>query len=370
MGKLKVVFLSEEYISYMVKHCYCFALKSPQNMSRPYILLPEKINGHNYCVPFTSPKPSDYVTNPDGSLSVRGDKLNRMRFVGLNPGTGKNELLFSLVIDRMVPAVESEMILCDFNKRVCSKKKQELLKQQLKCAEQKSECILSGAKLLHSVRTDLTNSTQKYMRIRERVTGCLDFKAAEEACLKYKEHLENGLSRQEILYTVSHLPDMIIEEKFPGGGSTLVAKTSEAQSAEQGAVGGGDSSKLQPQPQPKPQHKPQHKPLSLPPGSAWNKPLKFSSETKPPSDTKSAWDKPFTSGQSSYAAIVSGMTSLSLTDGAVGGARPKCPESVSQGNVRAAIVDARGRGRGVNQSHEQSRPKGRGRGRSQYTPTR
>ena len=363
MGDLRVVFLSREYNRYLLKHCCVHAMKSSENMSRPYLLLPEKINGNIYCIPFSSPKNSDYFVRKDGSRGIKDDMVTRVRLIGSNSETGKCEVLGSLIINKMIPVLESEIHICDFNKRVCGRKVQERLKRQLQGAVEKFPQVIERAELLHKAMTDLTNSTPRHRKIRERLTSdafdVLNFKAAEEACLKYKEHLENGLSRQEILDTVSHLPDIVFDERPSGGSSAPAMKLTEAQAEEQGAVGVGDSSKLQPQPQPKPQPKP----LSLPPGSAWNKPLKFSSETKPPSEAKPAWDKPLTSGLSSYASVTSGMAGLSLTDGAVGGARPKCPESVAQGSVRAAIVDARGRGRGVNQSCGQITPKGRGFGR-------
>lgn len=214
MGRLKLIFLTDEYNDYMVKHCCAYARKSVLNMTRPYVMLPERINGHLYCIPLSSPKKNDYFVRMDGSIGIKDDMITRVRLVGPNSETGKNDVLGSLILSRMIPVPESEIVLCDFTKRVCSIKKMDLLKQELQCAEEKIEYIVGSAELFHKAMTDSKDSTPKHRRIREKFeVDALNLNDAEAACLKYKRHLERGLSREQILATVFHLPDMEFEDK-------------------------------------------------------------------------------------------------------------------------------------------------------------
>lgn len=344
MGKVSLVFISDAYTDYMVKHCYSIARKRCAGaFRRPYILLPERINGHLYCVPLTSPKCTDYVKNEDGSLGIRKDCVTRVRLDHKHSKTGELELIGCVFLNKMIPVPESELEFFNPSRRF-TQSYEFLLKLELKVIKEKIGMIVGKSNFIYRIYSDVSLAKLK------EETEPIEFDKAEAACVKFMESLERGLSREEILATVSHLPDKIVEERLPGG-IPVSALSSAVKSEEKGAVGGVEV------------------PVPQPQKSAWSKPLKFTGECKPPEKPKSEWDKPLNLGQRTPAGVEESLEGLSLTDGAVGGARPKCPRGYDEGSVRRIVLESRG-GRGRSSSQSSGQPtqqvmgRGRGRGRT------
>lgn len=348
MPKVEFVFLSKDYSGYLSRHVCSYAPKSSDMYDRLYLKLPGDFNGYTYCIPFSSGKERDYIIGEDGIPVPRSDNLTTVRLIDRNVKTGRLEVKSALQITRMVPAPSSEIIPFEKSDPKFSKNYDVLVKKESACVREKLFNIQEKADLVYRATT---RSDSKYRKIRDKMRGwnSVDFLKAESSCLEFARLIKQERSGSEIFASVAHLPEV-------SGRGTKCADSGESKAAaeEQGAVGGIDLPQLQSKP------KPQPKQLSLPPGSAWNKPLKISSDAKPTIVTMSAWDKPLVVGQVSYATIASSMSGLSLTDGAVGGAKPKRTDEGSRGSVRASVLDARGRI--VSQNGEQGASQGRGRG--------
>ena len=244
--KANLVFLSDAYNDYMVKCCPVYIRKrSYGSNKRPYLLLPGKINGHSYCIPLTSPNESDYIINADGTAMVRDDCVSRIRLGHKHFKTGKDEVLGCLVLSKMMPVPDSEVVPVRVGNSKFNRAQKLLLNLEIQAIEGKFGDILTSAAKVHKIMKTKGADCVDFKQ--ESQFKVIDFDVAEKACLKYKKYLEKGLRREEILKKVEHLPDMLFrEDKEPATEESTPSPAAEAavKPIEQVAAGGETSATI------------------------------------------------------------------------------------------------------------------------------
>lgn len=236
MGKVEFVFISEHYTGYIARQLYSYGTKSKETYGRLYLKLPDKLNGHTYCIPFSSVKSSDYVTGNRGELIPRADVLTIVRLVGKNHSTSKPEVKSTLQLNRMIPVPESELITFDECNSGFSENYRILVKKEEKCVQDKLQQVREKAEIVHRV---MTSSSARHSKMRDKMVGCesVDFLKAEAVCSRFMDLMEEGYSSSEIFGFVSHLPEKS-EEFLKQGADGEGTGGSQSAEVERGAVGG------------------------------------------------------------------------------------------------------------------------------------
>lgn len=200
MGKVKFVEVSEGYIDYLA-----YALGSPKYLAgnkqgRIFVQFPYLLNGYTYCVPISSPKPTDYYTHRSGMRRIKSDSLHVLRLV-YKKATVKNDMLKGTMrIGKMIPVPVSEItthcIETDSRPHYAY-----LLGVQKSCILEKYESFIEITVSLYNMKKGAIPKSDKFEAV-ELIFSSLDFKTAEYYCAKYSECLEKGIPKDEISKTV------------------------------------------------------------------------------------------------------------------------------------------------------------------------
>ena len=168
------VAVTDNYISYLRK-------KEPRVMSnkqnertyhRKYIGIIEKLNGFNYFVPLSSPKPKDYTKNG----TIKKDSLTTIYI------KDSKNLFATLKFNNMIPVPESEIINFDLNDEGDLKYKL-IVFNELYYVRNHEEKIEKTAKNLYSAKKNQQNEPAYKQPI---LNVTLDFSLLENLCLQYK----------------------------------------------------------------------------------------------------------------------------------------------------------------------------------------
>ena len=201
--KFKFVYVSEHYSNYLAQ-CYSPDEESNDNGmtleghrdGRMFIQVPYTFNGHNYCIPLSSPKLSDYYVEESGRRVPKPNSTHIMRVVFRRRYTGGLEVKFTLRFCRMIPVPVSEIIPYDHENETRQKYKDLIDMQKTHVAGQYSE-ILTGAVELYNMRVRAIPRTNTYVNM-ENCLFSIDFKAAEHYCKMFEECLAKGINKEDI----------------------------------------------------------------------------------------------------------------------------------------------------------------------------
>ena len=119
MNDLKIYSVSDRYIDYLFSDPQLtkFIFDSKKNNrthTRKYLGTVLEINGLSYFVPFSSPKPSDYIQNSDGSKTIRKSTMTIIRMTATN-SRGEIELKGTLKLNNMIPVPVQELVYYDIS---------------------------------------------------------------------------------------------------------------------------------------------------------------------------------------------------------------------------------------------------------------
>lgn len=169
--------ISDEYINYLRKN-FPRVYSNKENMrvhTRKYLGTVIDIDSYKYYIPLSSPKDKhDYVFT-DGKKTVRKNSLIVMRIIS---GTGDNiELKGTLQIGTMIPVPDDAIELYDVENEP-DKAYKNLVNEEIIYIRKHEKAIMKNAKVLYSKRKSGEDN-----RV---VNNCLDFKALEAECEKWK----------------------------------------------------------------------------------------------------------------------------------------------------------------------------------------
>lgn len=169
--------VSDEYIHFLrTKFPRVYSNKENIRIhTRKYLGVVIEIETHKYYIPLSSPKEKhDYIW-VDGKKNIRKDSLIVMRIVS---GTGEHkELKGTLQIGTMIPVPDSAIELYDVDNEPDQAYK-DLVNEEIIYIRKHEKAIIKNAKVLYSKRK--AGSENKV------VQSCLDFKALEAECDKWK----------------------------------------------------------------------------------------------------------------------------------------------------------------------------------------
>ena len=179
MNELKIYSVSDAYIEYLRKseyHVYSNKIDE-RTHTRKYVGVVIKISDHNYYVPLSSPKDSDYkVVN--GIKTIRKSIVPIYRIIVKN-SKGIEELKGTLRISHMIPVPDSELELYDYNNESDQKYK-DLVHNEMIVIRKNQDKIISNAKLLYKQKLS-KDETAGY------VEAALDYSKLESLCDKYNK---------------------------------------------------------------------------------------------------------------------------------------------------------------------------------------
>lgn len=169
--------ISDEYINYLKKK-FPRVYSNKENIrihTRKYLGVVIQIDTYKYYIPLSSPKEKhDYIL-VDGKKTIRKDSLIVMRIIS---GTEeKRELKGTLQIGTMIPVPDDAVKLYDVTNETDQAYK-DLVNEEIIYIRKHEKAIIKNAKVLYSKR-----KSGKENRV---VQSCLDFKAMEVECDKWK----------------------------------------------------------------------------------------------------------------------------------------------------------------------------------------
>lgn len=179
MSDLKLYSMSDGYINYLQQHHSGVYLnkEAARTHTRKYLGTVLCINAHDYFIPLSSPKNSDYKYI-NGKRTIRKSIIPIMRITS-NSQTGKIELLGTLRISHMIPAPASELTLYDLNSEPDQAYKALVLKEMNFIRKHHSK-IISNAKLMYKQKLE-NDPSAGY------VSAALDFVFLETKCKAFSE---------------------------------------------------------------------------------------------------------------------------------------------------------------------------------------
>ena len=169
--------ISDEYINYLRKK-FPRVYSNKENTrihTRKYLGVVIEINTYKYYIPLSSPKEKHDYIMVEGKKTIRKDSLIVKRIVS---GSGDNkELKGTLQIGTMIPVPDAAIQLYDIENEP-DKAYKDLVTEEIIYIRKNEKNIIKNAKILYSKR----KSGEKN-RV---VQNCLDFKAIEIECDKWK----------------------------------------------------------------------------------------------------------------------------------------------------------------------------------------
>ena len=175
MKKLRLYTIDTDYLKYLhnvdkhVMHWEDNTYKS----ERKYIGIVLQINEYEYFAPLSSPKATDYFYK-NGTKYIKRNIIPIIRLI-----TDKGQLLGKIKLSNMIPVKNECLTLYDINSEA-DKKYQALVIKEIICIRKCKDEIRKSALVLYNQKT------KGYKNI-DYLEDTLDFKALEEACLKYEK---------------------------------------------------------------------------------------------------------------------------------------------------------------------------------------
>ncbi len=178
MEEFKIYSVSDEYIEYLrARHPNVYSNKIEHRTHyRKYIGVVINMAGHNYYIPMSSPKNTDYQVAGDEKV-IKKSIVPIIRIVVRNNNNEK-ELKGTLRISHMIPVPDSELKLYDLDNETDIAYK-ELVNNEVIFIRKNQVKITNYANLMYKQKIE-NDETAKYVKT------ALDFKALEEMCQNYK----------------------------------------------------------------------------------------------------------------------------------------------------------------------------------------
>lgn len=197
--KAKLVYLSDSYTDYMAKTCFSYGRKSEDKYGRIYLELPERINGHRYCVPLSSKKKSDYSVDMCGNLLFPEDKIHSIPIIVTNSRSGKLEFKGTVRTSKMIPVPDSEVVNFDLRdpKYGFSSRYVKMVGSQVWFLSEFLWKIQDFCEKLHGMKTGSIEPSVEYNLMKENV-HCVDFVLAEELAAAFTRGVESGVPKEDI----------------------------------------------------------------------------------------------------------------------------------------------------------------------------
>lgn len=181
MEELKLYAISDKYISYLQKSYPNIYSNKEENRkhTRKYVGTVVVIGGHNYYIPLSSPKDSDYQFAGDKKV-IKKSIVPIMRIVIKNV-KGEKELKGTLRISHMIPVPKSELELYDMENETDVDYKA-LVQNEIIFIRKNKDKIIANANLLYKQKNE-DDISVGYTKI------ALPFKELEKLCEAYLKNL-------------------------------------------------------------------------------------------------------------------------------------------------------------------------------------
>ena len=175
MKKLRLYKIDSDYLKYLfdIDEQVMYWEGGTYKSDRKYIGVVLKINDFEYFAPLSSPKATDYFYKK-GVKRVRKNIIPIIRLV-----TDKGQFLGKIKLSNMIPVKSEQLTLYDI-KGETDKKYQSLIVKEMICIRKCKNEITKNAIVLYNQKV------KGYENVNY-LNYTLDFKALEEACLKYGE---------------------------------------------------------------------------------------------------------------------------------------------------------------------------------------
>ncbi|MBR2402568.1 MAG: type III toxin-antitoxin system ToxN/AbiQ family toxin [Lachnospiraceae bacterium] len=185
MEDFKIYSVSDRYISYLQeKFPNVYSNKMDTRVhTRKYLGVVLQVGEYKYYIPMSSPKHTDYQIAGD-RMVIKKSIVPIMRVVVKNT-KGKRELKATLRLSHMIPVPASELELYDLDNEPDAAYK-DLVQNEIIFIRKNQDKISANAQLIYKQKAENDNSA-KY------VLSALDYKALEEMCDHFAEHISKTI---------------------------------------------------------------------------------------------------------------------------------------------------------------------------------
>ena len=166
--------VTDGYINYLQQeheHVYSNKDRTRINM-RKYIGVVMTVDGHDYFIPLSSPKPRDYLTAEDGTQQIRKDNFTVFRIVD------GDKLYGTIQFSNMIPVPKGELLEYDANAEPDQQYK-DLVRKELEYIRKNEGKIISRARAIYYQKCSGLDSPV--------LRHCLDYPALEKMCAAWEE---------------------------------------------------------------------------------------------------------------------------------------------------------------------------------------
>lgn len=196
MKKFGLYVVSDEYIEFLrsenkLQHVFSNKLGN-RNHTRKYLGMVFTQDNLDYYIPLSSPKPSDYISNSNGTKVIRKSTIPIIRMTETK-ANGTIELKGTLKIGDMIPVPRSELTYYDISKEK-DKKYQALVYSEYDFISNNISLIEKNAKLLYKQQTRQNEIFNDQNPMPNYVKYALDYKLAEAKCQEFMLLLSKGYS--------------------------------------------------------------------------------------------------------------------------------------------------------------------------------
>lgn len=180
MDELKLYSVSDQYIEYLRRsYPNVYSNKEITRLhTRKYVGTVIRIADHNYYIPMSSPKDSDFQM-VGGNHIIKKSIVPIIRIIIENTD-GRRELKGTLRISHMIPVPESELELYNVENERDSAYK-DLIQNELIFIRRNQNKIISNARLLYKQKSE-NDTSAGYIKT------ALEYKALEELCKAFGDH--------------------------------------------------------------------------------------------------------------------------------------------------------------------------------------
>lgn len=182
---LKIYSVSDKYIDFLRnKDGLSLVFDNKTNNrthTRKYIGVAFKIHNFNYFIPFSSPKPTDYITDNNGNKIIRKNTATIIRMISNN--NNNIELNGTLKINNMIPVPESELEPYNI-KNEADLKYRDLVNKEYSYIIHNYKIITKNAELIYKQKTLELNAPNSIV-LPNYIKSIIPFNVAEKACKEY-----------------------------------------------------------------------------------------------------------------------------------------------------------------------------------------
>ncbi len=187
MKDIRIYSVSDRYIAYLrqddqLKNVFDNK-EAKRSHTRKYLGVVFTHGEFHYFVPFSSPKPSDYLTLPSGACKIRKSIIPVIRMTTTDTVSGEEELKGTLKLNNMIPVPESELEPYNIAAEPDENYRQVVLKEW-DFIRSNIHRILKNAQVLYNQKTNqdklfAEKSSPGYLN------STVDFLYAEEKCMQF-----------------------------------------------------------------------------------------------------------------------------------------------------------------------------------------